>query len=337
MKKQSLVIMILIVAALGVGWVMWGKSQQGAGEKVMIVATDNGWDSQKVHNAIAKLVVEHAYDGYQFKVSTASTSMNWQSLMGGDVDLDIESWTDNVASYQKDVERGDVIPLGVLVPDSMQGIYVPRYVVEGDAARGLKPLAPDLKKVGDLKKYANVFPDPEEKGHGRIYGAIPGWMSDGILHKKYLYYGLDKTFNYIRLGSEATLFASLSSAYNKGEPWVGYCYEPAWVVGQMDLLRLEDAPYSPALFQDGKCDFPATMLMVVSNKHFPDKAPNLTEFFKKYQTGSALISSALAHLSETHGSHEEAAIWFLKNNDALLDDWLPAENAKKLRDYLSTQ
>lgn len=336
MKKQTLVILVLVIAALGAGWILWGKSEQGSGEKVKIVATDNGWDSQKVHNAIAKLVVEHAYDGYQFEVSTASTAMNWQSLMAGDVDLDIESWTDNIASYQKDLERGDVVALGVLVPDSGQGIYVPLYVVEGDAERGLKPLAPGLKRVEDLKKYANLFPDPEEKGRGRLYGAIPGWMSDGILYKKYLYYGLDKFYNYIRLGSEATLFASLASAYNQGEPWVGYCYEPAWVVGKMKLLRLEDAPYSPELFQEGKCAFPSTKLMVMSNKNFAEKAPDLVGFFKKYQTGSALISTALAYLDKTHGSHEDAAVWFLKEHDNLIDEWLPAENAKKLRDYLSS-
>lgn len=35
-----------------------------------------------------------------------------------------------------------------------QGSYVPRYLVEGDAERGIEPrLAPDLRSVTDLPRY----------------------------------------------------------------------------------------------------------------------------------------------------------------------------------------
>ncbi|MDR1885176.1 MAG: ABC transporter substrate-binding protein [Synergistaceae bacterium] len=326
---------ISVLAAMVFAVLLLASGALNAEAAVTVVATDNGWDSQKFHNAIAALVVEHAYDGYRFDVSTASTTMNWQSMIAGDVDIDIESWTENVASYPDDVARGDIVNVGVLVADSAQGIYVPRYVVEGDAARGIKPTAPDLRTVADVGKYPEVFPDEESPGKGRLYGAIPGWMVDEILYKKYEFYGLDKTFNYVRLGSEASLFASLVSAYNLGEPWVGYCYEPTWIVGLLDLVRLEDAPYDPALYLDGKCAFPSQELKIVSNKWFAEKAPDLAGFFKKYRTSSAAISQALSYLEETRSSHEEAAVWFLKNNDSLLDEWLPAANAGKLRDYLA--
>lgn len=321
--------------ALGAMLGMLAGCGQKSGQPIAIVATDNGWDSQKVHNAIAEIVVEHAYEGYSFEVSSASSTMNWQSIIAGEVDLDIESWTDNVASYPEDVARGDIVDVGTLVPDSAQGLYVPRYVVEGDSARGIAPMAPDLKTVEDLKRYPEIFPDEEQAGRGRIYGSIPGWMADEILYKKYEFYGLDENFNYVRLGSEATLFASLVSAYNLGEPWVGYCYEPTWIAGKLDLILLEDAPYTPALYTQGQCAFPAQALKTVSSKQFAEKAPELAEFFKNYQTGSGLISTALAYLDETGASYEQTAIWFLKENDALLDTWLPAQNAKALRDYLA--
>lgn len=307
----------------------------GAKSPVTITATDNGWDSQKFHNAVAKIIVEHAFDGYEFKLSTASSTMNWQSLISGEVDIDIESWTDNVASYPADVANGDIVDIGILVPDSRQGFYVPRYVVEGDPERGIEPLAPDLKMVADLKQYASIFPDDEDPSRGRIYGAIPGWMIDEIMYKKYECYGVNETFNYVRMGSEATLFASLVSAYNIGEAWVGYCYEPTWVTGKMDIVLLGDAPFDAALYPEGRCEIPSQQLKIVSSNKFPGRAPDLLEFFQKYKTGSALVSSALAHLDDTGCTHDEAAAWFLKGNDALIDEWLPAENAKKLRDYLS--
>lgn len=303
---------------------------------VIITATDNGWDSQMLHNEIAKLIVENAYDGYEFEVSTGSSTMNWQAIIAGDVDLDIESWTDNVATYEDDKANGDIVDVGILVPDSAQGLYVPRYVIEGDSQRGIEPFAPDLRTVEDLKKYTDVFPDDEEPERGRVYGSIPGWMADEILYKKYEYYGLDESFNYVRLGSEATLFASLTGAYNLGEPWVGYCYEPTWITGKLDLVRLEDAPYDPDLYMDGKCSFPEQKLKIVSSNKFADKAPDLLEFFEKYETGSELVSQALAHLDDTGATHEETAVWLLEENDYLLDKWLPAENAEKMRAYLDS-
>lgn len=306
----------------------------GCGSKegtVSIVATDNGWDSQKLHNEIAKLVIENAFDGYTFSTSTGSTTMNWQALMSGDIDLDIESWTNNIASYPEDVANGDVVDVGVLITDSAQGIYVPRYVIEGDAARGIEPMAPDLKTVKDLAKYPSLFPDDEDQTKGRIYGAIPGWMADEILYKKYELYGLNQSYNYSRLGSEATLFSSLVSAYNLGEPWVGYCYEPTWISGKLDIVLLEDEPYNPDTFYDGACAFPPQELKIVSSNQFAERAPELVPFFEKYKTSSQLIGQALAHLDETHESHEQTAKWFLKENDHLLDEWLTPEQAERIR------
>lgn len=330
MKRSTTLILILIISLITI---LVGCSKDSG--NITITVTDNGWDSQMLHNEIAKLVVENAYDGYDFQVSTGSSTMNWQAIIAGEVDLDIESWTDNVATYPQDVENGDIVDVGVLVRDSAQGLYVPRYVVEGDAERGIEAIAPDLRTVEDLKKYPHVFPDDEDASRGRIYGSIPGWMADEILYKKYEFYGLDKTYNYARLGSEATLFASLASAYNLGEPWVGYCYEPTWISGKLDLILLEDAPYDPELYMEGKCSFPAQELKIVSSNKFAEKAPDLLEFFEKYQTSSELISKALAYLDETGKTHEETAKWFLKEYDYLLDEWLSPERADKVRAALN--
>ena len=76
-------------------------------------------------------------------VTTLICSSSWAKLI---------DWTDNVPSYRKDVAKGDIVNIGVVTPDSKQGLYVPRYVIEGDAKRGIKPIAPDLKTVKDLKK-----------------------------------------------------------------------------------------------------------------------------------------------------------------------------------------
>jgi glycine betaine/proline transport system permease protein/glycine betaine/proline transport system substrate-binding protein len=197
-------------------------------------------------------------------------------------------------------------------------------------------MAPDLKTVEDLKKYPELFKDPENPDKARIYGAIPGWMIDEVMHRKYLFYGLNESFNYFRCGSESVLFASLASAYNLGDPWVGYCYEPTWVTGKLDLILLGDAPYDPELFQDGKCEIPKQLLRIVSSNKFASRAPDLLDFFSKYNTGSKKVSEALAYLDETNASHKDAAIWFLKNNDSLLDEWLTPPQVDRVRQALAS-
>lgn len=302
-----------------------------------LTVTDNQFDSQGFHNAVAKIVVENAFDNYTVETSTASSTMNWQSIIAGDIDLDIESWTVNVATYEEDTSAGDIIEIGDLVPDSQQGFYVPRYVIEGDKERGIEPMAPDLKTVEDLKKYPELFPDDEKPGMARIYGGVTGWMIDETLYAKYKYHGLDENFNYFRLGNEASLFASLVSSYNLGEAWVGYCYEPTWIAGKLDLVRLTDAPYDPATYESGASDFPEQSLKIVSSKYFKERHPDLVDFFSKYRTGKNLVNDALAYMDENNSSHEEAAIWFLKNNEDLLDDWLTPEQSQKVKDFISTK
>lgn len=339
-RKNALILAALFLVSILTGCGQSSQSSEAevsekSTDPVVIIATDNGWDSQKIHTQIAKLVVEHAYDGYELETSTASSSMNWMTIINGDIDLDIESWTDNVATYEDDKVNGDIVDVGILVPDSHQGLYVPRYVIEGDSERGIEPVAPELKTVKDLLKYPDLCPDDEDPSKSRIHGGIAGWMADEVLSKKYEAYGLNESFTYERLGSEGALFASLESAYNLGEPWVGYCFEPTVIAGKLDLVRLEDEAYDPELYSEGKCEFPEQKLKIVSSKHFADKAPELLGFFQKYQTGSELINEALAHYDET-GDYEETAVWLLKEHDELLDQWLPAENAEKLREYLST-
>ncbi|MDR2180062.1 MAG: hypothetical protein LBP21_07115 [Synergistaceae bacterium] len=328
-KICALFMFLSVVTALGAA----GFSP--AAEAKTIVFTNNQWDSQMFHNELAKFIVENAFQGYEVELSTGSSTLNWQGMINGDVDLDIESWTDNVTTYEADVARKDIIPLGILVPDSAQGFYVPRYMIEGDPKRGIEPLTPDLKKVADLTGYAHIFKDPEDPKRGRLYGAIPGWMIDEVLFKKYKYYKLDEGYNYFRVGSEAVLFASLASAYNLGEPWVGFCYEPTWITGKLDVVLLEDAPFDPKLYREGGCEIPKQALRIVCGGHFPEKAPELVDFFKQYKTGSALVAEALAHLEETKESHAQTAVWFLKKYGTLLDDWLTPEQAKKVRDVLA--
>lgn len=299
-----------------------------------IVFADAGWDSIKFHNAVAGLIAEELY-GYSWREVPGSSTVLHEGLINGEVEVHMEVWTDNLATYEKDLSEGKFKDLGTNFNDNYQGLYVPRYVIEGDEERGLEPVAPDLKYVWDLKKYPDVFPDAESKNMGRMYGAIPGWEVDTILHNKYLHYGLDENFIYFRPGSDAALASAITSAYEKGEPIVAYYWEPTWLMGKFDMVLLQDKPYDPATYKDGQTELPAVNVTVGVSNDFHENNPEMVEFLSKYKTSSSLTSEALAHMQDSGENYTETAKWFLTEHDELLDEWLSADDANTIKESLS--
>ena len=177
MKK---IISILMISAM---FILSGCSGESNSSKdTEIIFADAGWDSIKLHNAIAGTIAEQAF-GYSWKETPGSSTVLHEGLLMGEVDVHMENWTDNLSSYQDDVDAGKFNELGINFDDNHQGFYVPRYVIEGDASRCIEASAPDLKYVWDLKKYSEVFKDEENPDKGRVYGAIPGWEVDKIMCK----------------------------------------------------------------------------------------------------------------------------------------------------------
>lgn len=332
MKKAIAMILalVLIFAITGCNSPSDNKGTGETAEKTHLVFADVGWDSILFHNAVAGTVAETVF-GYTWEEISGSTPITSEALKKNEIDVHMEMWTDNLASYDSDIESGAFQELGVNFDDNFQGFYVPRYVIEGDAERGIEASAPDLRTVADLANYPDVFPDPESPGKGRIYGGIPGWDITEIMRKKVEYYGLDEMYNYVIPGSDAAMNATLISAWDKGAPIVAYYWEPTWLLGMYDFVLLEDAPYEEAAYQEGKTACPPVRVTVCASNEFFESNPEFCEFLKNYHTSSALTSEALAHIQETGDDYKETAKWFLQNHPELVEAWLTAEQAEKLK------
>ncbi|NLT95055.1 MAG: ABC transporter substrate-binding protein [Clostridia bacterium] len=299
--------------------------------KPTLVFADAGWDSIRFHNEVAAYIIEKGY-GYPTDVMPGSTPITFQGLEKGDIDIYMEAWTTNLPNYDEIIARGNVIELGINFDDNYQGLYVPTYLIKGDPERGIEALAPDLKTIKELPKYWELFKDPEDNSKGRIFGAIPGWEVDKILQEKLKNYGILESFNYVSPGSDTALATSMTKAYEMGEPWVGYYWEPTWIMGLYDMTLLADEKYSDELWNDGyRCEFPPVPVTVCVNKEMLEIAPEVVEFLKNYKTSSALTSEALAYMQENQTSEAEAARWFIKEYEELWTKWVPAEIADKVK------
>ena len=306
-------------------------SQKG---KEIIVFADPGWDTTSYFNDIARFIIENGY-GYKTDTKNGSDAILFSALRNGEVDLHMEIWKHGYTPYKEGVESGDVIEVGMIHNDAVQGYYVPTFVIKGDPERGIEPMAPDLKSVKDLAKYWGLFTDPEDKSKGRIYSSPVGWLADEITQNKVEAYGLDKTFNVFNPGSQPALEISLSKACEQGKPWVGYYWEPTWIAGKYDLTLLEDEPYLEKVYKEGKCAYPNEDVIIVAHKSFPEKAPELYEFLKKFQLSGELVSKTLAYIQDTKADPNEAAIKFLKENEDIWTQWVTEDVTAKVRAALN--
>lgn len=295
-----------------------------------IKMADAGWDSIRFHNAVVGYIAENGY-GLTWEEVPGSTPITYEALKNKEIDVYTEIWTDNLPSYDTDVDQGLLLDLGVNFDDNKQGIYVPTYVIKGDPERGIKPMAPDLKTVSDLKNYADVFVDEENPDKGRLYGAIPGWEADTVVKKKYYYNNLDENFIYFSPGSETALSAAFVSAYEKGLPIVGYNWEPTWMTGIYDLTLLEDEPYSEAMYAEGKTAFPSVKIAVGARVGLDKDYPEFVNFLRNYHTSSQLTADALGYIESEGASFEEAAQWFISENPELIKEMVSEDAWSKIQ------
>lgn len=318
--KKSLFMLIGIVFILSFA----GCTQEA--EKIVIGEGD--WASNALHDQIAKLIIEEGY-GVEVEIIMADTAIMVTGMKNDDIDLTMELWSDNIPTYDDDIANGDYVELSTNFDDNMQGLYVPTYVVEGENA-----VAPDLKTVEDLKNYAELFPNPEDKNTGIIYGGPEGWSATDFMHKKVTAYGLDELYQFRTIDSGATLAATIASAVAKGEPWVGYYWEPTWIMGVYDMTLLQDSEYNDADYENGIGAFPTVDVVVAARPEFVENHPEVADFLSNYNTSSALTSQGLAYMQNNDVEADEAAKWFLKENEELWKGWVTEKAYKKIMEAL---
>jgi glycine betaine/proline transport system substrate-binding protein len=306
-----------------------------------IVFGDMDWDSNRFHTAVARFILEHGY-GCRTDAIPGSTIPILTALARGDVDVVMEIWRDNVTKPWSDAEReGKVKAIGVNFPDAVQGWFVPRYVVAGDARRGIAPMAPDLKSVADLAGHKSLFRDPEEPSKGRFHNCILGWNCEVVNTRKLAAYGLERHYTNFRMGSGAALAAAIASAYEQGKPILFYYWGPTWVMAKYDLVMLEEPPYNEADWtalreaadpaKARAVAYPKVAVEVGANTKFLSAAPTVAGFLAKYRTSERTVSEGLLYLQENRGARaRDAALHFLRTRKDVWTQWVPVEVAARV-------
>lgn len=237
------------------------------------------------------------------------------------VSMDWWRWQNEPAWQKYVVKEKSHVAIGTTDYHGEEGWYVPTYVIKGDPKRGIKPMCPELPDWKALNKCVDVFKTPKTTPKGQYMSGAESWAPaygdpDRIKNLKLNY---KMTF----AGSEAALFAELSKAYERGEPWLGLMWRPNYLTHKYDLTRVEFPPYSDKCWATTHaCQWPETVIYRIASSEVPSEHPTAAKILEKYDLDDKQLSSLQALVVEDGMSLEDAAETWVKDNREVWTAWI---------------
>jgi len=233
-----------------------------------IIFSDLNWSSVVLQNRIAQYIVEIGY-GYPTEARFGTMVPMFQGLKNGDTHVTMEIWLPNQEEVWNSArDDGEVLSIGQSLGKDWQSAFViPRYLQEQ---------YPELDSVEDLKeqKYKDLFKTPETGDKARLVSCIVSWACERVNAAQILGYGLSDHVEIFNPGDGAELNRIVYEAYEKQEPWLGYQWgtnEPAL---NLDLVRLEEPPYSDECwFTTKACAYEDATILIGVNYDLPGEPP----------------------------------------------------------------
>ena len=302
-----------------------------AAPKETIVFSDLNWTSAQVQNRIAQYILENGY-GYPTDVILGATIPNFQGFQKGDIHVTMEIWLPNQSlGWEKALEIGDVVSVGTsLVGDWQSTFVIPKYVADAN---------PGLKTPQDLLKpeYQELFSTADSRGKARLVACVIGWSCEVVNTEQIEAYGLTDAVHVISAGSQEAMFAEVYAAYAKEEPWLGYMWGTGDPGLKLDLVRLEEVPYTKECWDaDKACAFDTSLVLVAVHKSLLPRAPDVVAMLQNWEFSIDIYKSIFQWTDANPGSEaSEAAVWFL-NNNKVWESWVTPEAAAKVNAALGS-
>ena len=289
--------------------------------KPTIVFGDLNWSSALLQNRIAQYIVEKGY-GYPTDLKFGATLPLFEGLYNGDTHVAMEIWLPNQnAAWNEARADGSVISLGQSLSNDWQSAFViPSY---------LQQQYPELDSVEDLKdpRYRRLFATPETGGKARLVSCVIGWACTEVNARQVEGYGLLDYVQLVNPADSTALNADLHEAYEWGEPWLGYQWgtnEPALT---LELVRLEEPPYSDQCwYTTGACAYQDATILIAANPDLPAIAPDVVAMLRKWDFNIEVYKE-MARWQKANPDADIAAtaIWWLNTRHDIWGQWVTGD------------
>ena len=267
---------------------------------------------------VLRQIMEKGY-GCKTDVVPGSTAATETALARNDLQIWAEQWTGRSEITAKAVSSGAVKLIGDTLPGgTTEGWFVPDYVVKGDPARNIKPVA--AVSVDDLPKYKQVFADEEEPDKGRFLNCPTGWDCERVNTRLLRVLKLDQSYTNFHPGTGAALDAAIASAYQRGAPIVFY-YCPAALMAKYKFTALKMPAYNEACWKTLRDEssthqcassYMVSRLTVGVSKPFADANPDLVGVFGKVRFPMDFLNQTILEMTTKKIDGAAMATQFLK-------------------------
>ena len=306
-------------------------SDDGDAAKPTIIFSDLNWTSAQFQDRVAQYIVEEGY-GYSTDVVFGATLPLFQGLRRGDSNVTMEIWLPNQdEAWMEAQAAGEVVSIGESLGKDWQSAFViPRYVQEAN---------PDLDSVEDLKedRFKELFATAETGGKARLVSCVIGWACEEVNAKQIEGYGLMDHVHVINPGDGAAANADLYGAYERGEPWLGYQWGTNDPVVGLDLVTLEEPPYSDECwFTTKACGYELATILIAVHPDLLTQAPDVIEFLRAWDMNIERYDAVGKwRQANPDADINDTALWWLNSNEAIWSQWVTAEAAEAVKEALA--
>ena len=304
----------------------------GGGEgKRTIVFSDLNWESPQIQNRIAQYIVEEGY-GYPTDLLFGSTLPLFQGLRRGDSQVTMEIWLPNqIDAWSEALAAGEVVSIGESLGKDWQSAFViPAY---------LQQEYPDLDSIEDLRedRFKDLFTTAETDGKARLVSCVIGWACEENNAAQIAGYELGDHVHVVNPGDGAAANADLYGAYERRDPWLGYQWGTNTPGLLLDLVRLEEPPYSDECWATDKaCAYEDPLVLIAVHPDLLEDAPDIVDFLRAWRFTIPVYRNVAAWQQDNQGaSAEDAALWWLDGSEEIWGSWVTAEAAAGVRAALT--
>ena len=165
---------------------------------------------------------------------------------------------------------------------------------------------------------------------------VIGWACEDINSQQIAGYGLSDHVHIINPGDGAALNADLYGAYQDGEPWLGYQWgtnEPALI---LNLVRLQEPPYSDECWSSTKaCAHADTSILIAVHPDLPARDPDVIEMLRRWDFNAESYKTVSRWQHENPDADtNNAALWWLTGNADVWSKWVTDDAAAAIRKAL---
>lgn len=288
-----------------------------------IVLAQMNWTNQQVNTEVARRVLTSM--GANVTVQALDDTTVFAAMAKSDNMVDMVVFRPTAQKFWDEfvTEQKTVVPIGETGYETVEGWYVPTYVIEGDPERGIEPVCPGLPDYRAINECAAAFATPSTAGKARYLAGDPAW--EPLFGDKERITNLDLNVVQEYAGSEASLVAEFKRALDRGEPVMGLMWNPHMLFAKYDLTLVEMPPYSEECWGTTyACGWEMASNSIVASAEFAAGHPVATKFFEAYSLSADQNNEIMLQIEEEGFTVEEAVDEWMTANESVWQAWIPA-------------